>query len=144
MLDLATTASVAGTLFQEYMAGMPAGDDFATYSLLVVFGESSPTTFSERMGMPLTTASDRLNRLVTKGHAERVRNPMDARSFLFRLTDEGWAAFREAQPKFVELMDHLTERLEMPQEEIRVALQALERAMREQLADLNEKKTPAP
>jgi DNA-binding MarR family transcriptional regulator len=69
---------------------------------------------------------------------------MDARSFLFRLTDEGWAAFREAQPKFVELMDHLTERLEMPQEDIRVALQALERAMREQLADLNEKKTPAP
>jgi hypothetical protein len=32
----------------------------------------------------------------------------------------------------------------MPQEDIRVALQALERAMREQLADLNEKKTPAP
>jgi DNA-binding MarR family transcriptional regulator len=96
------------------------------------------------MGAPLTTVSDRLNRLVERGHAERIKNPLDGRSALFRLTDEGWKALRAVQPQFHELLTNVTERLSVPVEDVRRGLQALEDALREELAELNEKKTPVP
>jgi MarR family transcriptional regulator, lower aerobic nicotinate degradation pathway regulator len=144
LLDLATTGTVAGTLIQEYMAGMPAGDDFLFYTLLAVFGEPSPTLLAHHTGMPLTTVSDRLNRIAERGHAERIPNPEDGRSFLFRLTDSGWSAFRDAQPRFLQMLEGVQERLDMPVDEVRAALRSLEKALRGQLAELNEKKTPAP
>ena len=144
LLDLATTGAVSHTLIQEYMAGMPAGDDFLFYTLLAVFGEPSPTLLAHHTGMPLTTVSDRLNRIVERGHAERIQNPADGRSALFRLTEDGWTAFWEAQRRFLEMLGGVHERLDRPVEEIRDAIQSLERALREQLASLNEKKTPAP
>jgi DNA-binding MarR family transcriptional regulator len=144
LLDLATTGTVARTLLLEYMQGSDAGDDFLLYTLLAVGGEPSPTALAQRMGAPLTTVSDRLNRLVERGHAERIKNPLDGRSALFRLTDEGWKALRAVQPQFVELLTNVTERLTLPVDDIRRGLQALEDALRAELAELNEKKTPAP
>ncbi|HET8652226.1 MAG TPA: MarR family transcriptional regulator [Gaiellaceae bacterium] len=144
LLDLATTGTVARTLLQEYMEGSEAGDDFLLYTLLAVGGEPSPTSLAQRMGVPLTTVSDRLNRLVERGHAERIKNPLDGRSALFRLTDEGWKAYRAVQPQFGELLTNVIERLAMPVEDVRRGLQALEDALRAELADLNEKKTPTP
>lgn len=141
LLDLATTSTVARTLIQEHMTGLPAGDDFLIYTLLAVYGEPSPTALAETIGAPLTTVSDRLGRLVERGHAERIQNPADGRSALFRLTDKGWAAFREAQPQFLELLKGVHERLDLPLEEVRAALASLERALRE---GLNAKKTPIP
>ena len=144
LLDLATTGTVARTLIQEYMAGEAAGDDFLIYTLLAVFGEPSPTALAQRMGVPLTTVSDRLNRLVDRGHVERIKNPLDGRSALFRLTDDGWKTFRAVQPRFVEMLEKVHERLELPVEDVRRGLQALEDALRAELADVNEKKTPSP
>ena len=144
LLDLATTSTVAGTVLREYMHGSDAGDDFLLYTLLAVGGESSPTSLAQRMGAPLTTVSDRVNRLVERGHAERIKNPLDGRSALFRLTDDGWKAFRAVHPQFGRLLTNVTERLAMPVDEVRRGLQALEDALRAELADLNEKKTPAP
>jgi DNA-binding MarR family transcriptional regulator len=144
LLDLATTSTVARSLIQEYMAGMPAGDDFLVYTLLAVFDGGSPTLLAHHMGTPLTTVSDRLNRLVERGHAERIENPVDRRSALFRLTAEGEKAFREAQPRFLEMLQGVHERLDRPLEEVRAGLQSLERALREELASLNEEKTPTP
>jgi DNA-binding MarR family transcriptional regulator len=141
LLDLATTSTVARTLIQEHMAGLPAGDDFLIYTLLAVYGEPSPTELAQQIGAPLTTVSDRLSRLVERGHAERLPNPADGRSALFRLTEDGWAAFREAQPRFLELLQGVHERLDMPLEDVRAALASLERAL---VAGLNEKKTPTP
>jgi DNA-binding MarR family transcriptional regulator len=141
LLDLATTSTVARTLIQERMAGLPAGDDFLIYTLLAVYGEPSPTALAETIGAPLTTVSDRLGRLVERGHAERIPNPADGRSALFRLTDEGWTAFRSAQPKFLSMLETVHEELDLPLEDVRAALASLERALR---AGLNEKKTPTP
>lgn len=141
LLDLATTSTVAGTLIKESMAGLPAGDDFLVYTLLAVYGEPSPTELAQKIGAPLTTVSDRLGRVVERGHAERIPNPADRRSALFRLTDEGWAAFREAQPRFLDLLQGVHERLDLPLEDVRAALASLERAL---AAGLNEKKTPTP
>jgi DNA-binding MarR family transcriptional regulator len=144
LLDLATTSTVAGTLIREYMQGSDAGDDYLLYTLLAVGGESSPTSLAQRMGAPLTTVSDRVNRLVERGHAERIKNPLDGRSALFRLTEEGWKTFRAVHPQFGELLTNVTERLAVPVDDVRRGLQALEDALRAELADVNEKKTPAP
>jgi DNA-binding MarR family transcriptional regulator len=144
LLDLATTGTVARTLIQEYMAGHDAGDDFLLYTLVAVFGEPSPTALAQRMGVPLTTVSDRLNRLVERGHVERIKNPLDGRSALFRLTDDGWKAFRAVQPQFHELLTSVHEKLELPVDDVRRSLQALEDALRAALAEVNEKKTPSP
>jgi DNA-binding MarR family transcriptional regulator len=144
LMDLATTSTVSRTLVQEYLGDAPPGDDYLLYTLLAVGGEPSPTSLAQRMGVPLTTVSDRLNRLVERGHAERVKNPLDGRSALFRLTDEGWRVFRSVHPQFHELIENLHARLALPVEDVRRALQALEDALRAELAELNEKKTPTP
>ena len=39
--------------------------------------------------MPLSTVLFRIGRLESRGHAERIPNPDDRRSYLVRLTDEG-------------------------------------------------------
>ena len=144
LLDLATTHTVAGQLIREYMAGMPAGDDFLVYTLLAVFDGGSPTLLAHHMGTPLTTVSDRLNRLVERGHAERIENPIDRRSALFRLTPAGEAAFQEAQPQFLKMLRGVEGRLDLPLKDVRAGIQSLERALRDELRSLNEKKTPVP
>ena len=144
LLDLATTGTVARTLLQEYLGGSEAGEDYLLFTLLALGGESSPTSLAQRMGVPLTTVSDRLNRLVERWYAERIKNPLDGRSALFRLTDEGWKTYRAVQPQFAELLTNVTGRLEVPVDDVRRGLQALEDALRAELAEVNEKKTPTP
>jgi DNA-binding MarR family transcriptional regulator len=144
LLELSTVAGLIRTLVDQALDGLDAREDFLTYTLLAVFGEANPTQVATHEGRPLTTVSDRLNRLVQRGHAERVPNPADGRSSLFRLTEEGWAAFWEAQPRFREVLMGVDERLDMPLDEIRRAIESVERALREQLLVLNEKKTPTP
>jgi DNA-binding MarR family transcriptional regulator len=144
LLELSTVAGLIRTLVDQALAGLDAREDFLTYTLLAVFGEANPTQVAIHEGRPLTTVSDRLNRLVQRGHAERVPNPADGRSSLFRLTEKGWAVFWEAQPRFREVLEGVDGRLDMPLEEIRRAIESVERALREELATLNEKKTPTP
>jgi MarR family multiple antibiotic resistance transcriptional regulator len=50
--------------------------------------------------MPLTTVLFRLRRLERRGHAERIPNPDDRRSFLIRLTPAGQRLLRKARPRF--------------------------------------------
>jgi DNA-binding MarR family transcriptional regulator len=144
LLELSTVAGLIRTLVDQALAGLDAKEEFLTYTLLAVFGEANPTQVAIHEGRPLTTVSDRLNRLVQRGHAERVPNPADGRSSLFRLSDEGWAAFWEAQPRFREVLEGVDARLDMPLEDIRRAIESVERALREELGVLNEKKTPTP
>ena len=85
LLDLATTGTVARTLLQEYMEGSAAGDDYLLYTLLAVGGEQSPTSLAQRMGVPLTTVSDRLKptggakpRGTSEESARRTVGPLSA------------------------------------------------------------------
>ena len=144
LLELSTVAGLIRTLVDQALAGLDAREDFLTYTLLAVLDGASPTQVALHEGVALTTVSDRLNRLVRRGHAERVPNPADGRSSLFRLTEEGRAAMQEAQPRFREALHGFDQRLDMPIEEIRRAIESVERALREELVVLNEKKTPTP
>ena len=48
--------------------------------------------------MPLSTVLFRLGRLERRGHAERVPNPDDGRSYLIRLTKKGEQLLGEGAP----------------------------------------------
>ena len=110
------------------MQGSEAGEDFLLYTLLALGGEPSPTALAQRMGAPLTTVSDRLNRLVERGHAERIKNPLDGSSALFRLSDEGWKASAPCSPNSPAAHEPRSDSVPVP--EVRRGLQALQDALR--------------
>ena len=80
--------------------GVPP-EDYPLYVFVGAEGPWTPTGLSARLGMPLSTILFRIRRLERRGHAERVRNPDDGRSFLIRLTAEGQRLLAVARPAFL-------------------------------------------
>jgi DNA-binding MarR family transcriptional regulator len=80
------------------------GVDANGYGVLSLIGARSGMRLTElaaELGMPLTTASDVVRRLESRGHVRRRANPEDGRSSLFELTARGdrewrrgWAALQ--------------------------------------------------
>ena len=62
---------------------------YASLSLIGVRGEMRLTEAADQLGMPLTTMSDVVRRLESRGLVRRRPNPDDGRSFLFELTARG-------------------------------------------------------
>jgi DNA-binding MarR family transcriptional regulator len=85
-------AALAGT-------GLPP-EDYPFYVMIGAKGPWTPTGLAERLMMPLSTVLFRFRRLEARGHAERVPNPDDGRSFLVRLTPEGRRLLDDARPRF--------------------------------------------
>jgi DNA-binding MarR family transcriptional regulator len=79
--------------------GLPP-EDYPFYVLIGAEGPWTPTGLAERLMMPLSTVLFRFRRLERRGHAERVANPDDGRSFLVRLTPEGRRLLDKARPAF--------------------------------------------
>lgn len=75
-------------------------EDYPVYVLVGAEGPWTPTGLARRMEMPLSTMLFRLGRLERRGHAERVPNPDDGRSYLIRLTEEGERLLGDARPAF--------------------------------------------
>jgi len=61
--------------------------------------------------MPLSTVIFRVKRLERRGHAERVPNPDDGRSFLIRLTRDGQRLLERARPAFRDYAEAVEARL---------------------------------
>jgi DNA-binding MarR family transcriptional regulator len=91
-------------------AELPA-EDYPLYVLVGAEGPWTPTGLSRRLEMPLSTMLFRLGRLERRGHAERVPNPKDGRSYLIRLTDEGQRLLGDARPAFRDYAEAVEGRL---------------------------------
>jgi DNA-binding MarR family transcriptional regulator len=91
-------------------AELPA-EDYPVYVLVGAEGPWTPTGLSRRLEMPLSTMLFRLGRLERRGHAERVPNPDDRRSYLIRLTEEGQRLLGEARPAFRDYAEAVEGRL---------------------------------
>jgi DNA-binding MarR family transcriptional regulator len=118
--------------------------DYAAMSAIIALETATPSSVAGVLGVPLTTASDRLNRLVARGLARRVPHPRDGRSAIFELTDKGHAHAREIAIPFSRLVDRVRERLELPEGQIFEALTALDRALRAELRELDPEHSPPP
>src|SRR3954466_13241972 len=86
-------------------------EDYPVYVIVGAEGPWTPTRLAARLEMPLSTVLFRLGRLERRGHAERVPNPDDGRSFLVRLTPAGTRLLDEARPAFRDYAEGVEERL---------------------------------
>ena len=113
-----------GQLFErELAADGVESNGYGSLSLIGARGSMRLTELAHELGMPLTTASDVVRRLESRGHVRRRPNPDDRRSFLFELTARGdrewrrgWGALQRINAALQEHVDY---------DEMRIALTAL-------------------
>jgi|GraSoiStandDraft_41_1057321.scaffolds.fasta_scaffold1139231_2 DNA-binding MarR family transcriptional regulator len=86
-------------------------EDYPFYVLIGAEGPWTPTGLAARLGMPLSTVIFRVKRLERRGHAERIPNPEDGRSFLIRLTPKGKRLLDRARPAFRDYAEAVERRL---------------------------------
>ena len=101
LLDLFRTNQVRERLVTSALEGLELPpEDYPMYVMIGAEGPWTPTAFAARVEMPLSTVLFRISRLESRGHAERIPNPGDRRSYLVRLTDDGQRLLRQARPRF--------------------------------------------
>jgi DNA-binding MarR family transcriptional regulator len=101
LLDLFRTNQVRERLITSALEGLELPpEDYPMYVMIGAEGPWTPTAFAARVEMPLSTVLFRIGRLESRGHAERIPNPDDRRSYLVRLTGEGQRLLRQARPRF--------------------------------------------
>ncbi len=101
LFDVFAVGQAVGRLLGEAMRASPlTAAEYAVYSAIFELEAASPTAISTRLGMRLTTFMDQLRVIVERGHARRVGNPEDRRSYRVVLTGAGLAAHREANRHF--------------------------------------------
>src|SRR3954463_15276917 len=123
-------------LVEAALAGvdLPA-EDYPFYVMIGAEGPWMPTRLAERLLMPLSTVLFRVRRLERRGHAERVPNPEDGRSFLVRLTPAGTELLDEARPAFRAYAEAVEGRLGQEQvNAITSGLSSLRQAIHDELA----------
>jgi len=107
--------------------------EFALYSSLNAMEEATPTEIAAVLGLPLTTASDHLNRMVERGHAAKAAHPRDGRSHVFSLTADGRRLTRAQAEQFGRMIRRVRGRLSVDEERVRDVLDDLEAALRAEL-----------
>src|SRR5215210_1466627 len=99
LLDLFRTNQVRERLIEAALQDLDLPpEDYPFYVLIGAEGPWTPTALAERMKMPLSTVLFRVGRLDKRGHAERVANPDDRRSYLVSLSADGQALLKQARP----------------------------------------------
>lgn len=135
LLDLFLTNQRRKRMIEAALAQteLPA-EDYPVYVLVGAEGPWTPTGLAKRMEMPLSTMLFRLRRLEQRGHAERVPNPDDRRSYLIRLTRAGERLLGEARPAFRDYAEAVEGRLGSKRvETLRAGLEELRRAVAAEL-----------
>ena len=118
-------------------------EDYPLYVMIGAEGPWTPTGLAARLGMPLSTAIFRVKRLEQRGHAERVPNPDDGRSFLIRLTPKGKRLLDRARPAFRDYAEAVEARLGPKRvAALRDALVELRQAIDDELAGRGEESAP--
>ena len=111
-------------------------EDYPLYVTIGAGGPWTPTALAEWLIMPLSTVIFRVKRLEARGHAERVPNPDDGRSFLIRLTTEGQRLLDQARPAFRDYAEAVEARLGRAQvDALKASLTALRDAIDDELAE---------
>jgi DNA-binding MarR family transcriptional regulator len=86
-------------------------EDYPFYVTIGADGPLTPTELAEILDLPLSTVMFRVKKLERRGHAERIENPADGRSFLLRLTRSGRALLNRARPRFRSYAEAVEDRL---------------------------------
>ena len=112
--------------------------EYAVYSLMLEAGPRTPSELAAALGVPPSTMSGYLRPMLERGHARRIPNPADGRSFRVVLTDAGRGAHRAVNPAFSDADQAILDALDRPAADIRGTLQALADAIDEAAERLDE------
>src|SRR3954469_19656002 len=74
--------------------------DHAVFSAVSEGEAPTPTAMARRLGMPLSTVVDQVQRFERRGHLRRLRNPAGGRFYVVALTADGPDAHRAAGEAF--------------------------------------------
>jgi DNA-binding MarR family transcriptional regulator len=131
LLELYVLSQIGGTLLRSELeaAGVEV-DSFGFVSTIAILEPPTPSQLAAELGLPLTTVSDSVQRLVDRGYVRREPNPADGRSILIHLTDRGRAMARDASPAVRAAQRRIAAELDRPIEDVRATLDDLRRAMR--------------
>ena len=119
---------------RELSADGVGSDGYAVLSLIGARGSVRLTDFAAELGLPLTTKSDVVRRLESRGHVRRRPNPDDGRSSLFELTARGDREWRRGWGALQRIDEQLARELDF--EEMRDALMSLGGAFDRALTDV--------
>lgn len=118
-------------LFDRSMARRKLNpNDFALQSAIRAYQPITPTQLSSLLGTPPTTLSSQLARLEARKQVRRRRNPDDGRSSLIELTKAGDRNVLAALPALRGSIAQVAEHLDYPLDELDLALDRLEDALR--------------
>jgi DNA-binding MarR family transcriptional regulator len=118
---------------RELEADGVESDTYAVLSLIGARGSVRLTDVARELGLPLTTMSDVVRRLESRGHARRRRHPDDGRSFLFELTARGDREWRRGWGALQRVNEQLAHDVDF--DEMRAALTSLGAAFERALTD---------
>jgi DNA-binding MarR family transcriptional regulator len=119
---------------RELEADGVEADTYAVLSLIGARGSVRLTDFARELGMPLTTMSDVVRRLETRGLVRRRHNPDDGRSFLFELTARGDREWRRGWGALQRVNEQLAREVDF--EAMRESLASLGAAFERALTDV--------
>jgi DNA-binding MarR family transcriptional regulator len=105
-------------------------NDFAVQSAIRAYQPVTPSQLSSLLGTPPTTLSSQLARLERRRQIKRRRNPEDGRSSLIELTKAGEKNVLAALPALRGAIAVVAEHLDYSLEELDLALDRLEDALR--------------
>jgi DNA-binding MarR family transcriptional regulator len=139
LFDLMAARNVSDAYVRHFLDDPNVSEQYGLMSLIGAAGSITPTAVAARLGVAVTTASDRIRRLEEHGYAARRPNPADGRSHLVSLTDAGREAFKSTWPAWQQAMGELEAELAVPSTEIATGVRELDRAMRDILGRAGEK-----
>jgi DNA-binding MarR family transcriptional regulator len=143
-------------LFRLYILGQLSNDlldqamvriklnpnDFAVQSAIRAYQPITPSQLSTLLGTPPTTLSSQLRRLEARRQIKRRHNPEDGRSTLIELTKLGERSVLAALPALRGSIAVVSEHLDYSLEELDLALDRLEDALRAAVSRPDERTRP--
>jgi DNA-binding MarR family transcriptional regulator len=129
LFELYAASRAVGELVSAAMADSPlTPEEYAIYSILFDEGPHAPTELARRSGMPPTSMSHFVRRMLAHGHAGQAPSADDLRSYRIVLTPAGLAAHGAASAAFAEADQRFMRALALDDEEARAVLRAIGRA----------------
>src|SRR3954447_22383156 len=138
---------ILGQLTNDLLAGSMAryklnSNDFAVASAIKAFQPVTPSRLAALLGMKPTTLSSYLRRLEAKRQIKRRPNPDDGRSFLLEMTKIGDKNVLAAYPALRGSIAQVHEQLDYSSQDLDLALDRLEDALRRVLSRPDEAARP--
>jgi DNA-binding MarR family transcriptional regulator len=136
LFDVFWTQQLRKRLLEAALEGTEVDpEDYPFYVVLEDSPPLTPTALADQLLLPLTTTVFRIKRLEKRGHARRLRNPEDGRSYLVTLTAAGKRLLDRARPSFRDYATAVEARLGAKRvASLRSGLASLRDAIDEELA----------